>query len=162
MSGHSKVKFTDFLFIPLLQDILHPFPPCNNQRVFPPLKRSPPSYIKFRGTKSALYPPLTTEIWGSSINFNEFAHDLHWCNRSKSGPESCTAVAMATGSRFGSIRQKVCSVLKWGLLHSVFSHGMRMSAIFGVQVQGSISDTTNEPLGKLPPTALVFLPIKLG
>lgn len=138
------------------------FPPVMVKDFLPTLKRSPPSYIKFRGTKSAQYPPLTMEIWGSSINFNEFAHDLHWCNRSKSGPEIWTAVAMATGSPLGSKRQKVCSVLNWGLLHSVFSHGMRMSAIFGVQVQGSISDTTNEPLGKLPLTALVFLPVKLG
>lgn len=136
-------------------------PPCNDQRIFLTLKRSPSSYIKFRGTKSALYPLLTMEIWGSSITLNEFARDLHWCSRSKSGPEIWTAVAMATGSHLGSIRQKVCSVLKWGLLHLVFSHGMRMSAVFGVQVQVSISDTTNEPLEKLPPTALVLLPVKL-
>lgn len=83
---------------------------------FPTLKRSPPSYIKSNGTDSSLHPPSPMKIWSSSINLNEFVHDLHWCNWSKSGPAIWTAVPMATGSRFGSIttRQKVCLALKGG------------------------------------------------
>lgn len=90
--------------------------PCNNQIIFfPTLKSLSPSYIKSRGTDSALYPsPPTLEIWSSSIKFNEFAQDLHWCNWSKSGPAIWTAVPMATGSRFRSInlQAEVCFSLK--------------------------------------------------
>lgn len=68
----------------------------------------------------------------------------------------------AAASKAQTTGQKVRLALKGGRQRSVFSHGMRTSAIFGVRAQGSISDSTNEPLGELPPTALVFLPVKQG
>lgn len=152
-----------FLYLCCKVSFIPPSPPPQWSKNFCPLFL-PPSYIKSRGTDSSLHPPSPMEIWCSSINLNEFVHDLHWCNWSKSGPAIRTAVPMATGSRFGSINHQaegMFSVERGDSCIQFSAMGWECRLYLECKSR-TLFLTTNEPLGKLPPTALVFLPVKWG